>query len=134
MGTVAKSSITLVSISDAYSLSLTPNSCVIKADFDGSNPKLEHAYTIISAYCGDEKTPIEIDSSTIIKSNDNIECQLIKVDSYRYRLSIISLPVDILQGYIEIPVLSHFLLYAKVPCWIGFKIGKTIKQLLALLM
>ena len=106
MGTVAKSSITLVSISDAYSLSLTPNSCVIKADFDGSNPKLEHAYTIISAYCGDEKTPIEIDSSTIIKSNDNIECQLIKVDSYRYRLSIISLTVDILQGYIEIPVLS----------------------------
>lgn len=106
MGTVAKSSITLVSISDAYSLSLTPNSCVIKADFDGSNPKLEHAYTIISAYCGDEKTPIKIDSSTIIKSNDNIECQLIKVDSYRYRLSIISLPVDILQGYIEIPVLS----------------------------
>ena len=106
MGTVAKSSITLVSISDAYSLSLTPNSCVIKADFDGTNPKLEHAYTIISAYCGDEKTPIEIDSSTIIKSNDNIECQLIKVDSYRYRLSIISLPVDILQGYIEIPVLS----------------------------
>ena len=106
MGTVAKSSITLVSISDAYSLSLTPNSCVIKADFDGSNPKLEHAYTIISAYCGDEKTPIEIDSSTIVKSNDNIECQLIKVDSYRYRLSIISLPVDILQGYIEIPVLS----------------------------
>lgn len=106
MGTVAKSSITLVSISDAYSLSLTPNSCVIKADFDGSNPKLEHAYTIISAYCGDEKTPIEIDSSTIVKSNDNIECQLIKVDSYRYRLSIISLPIDILQGYIEIPVLS----------------------------
>lgn len=106
MGTVAKSSITLVSISDAYSLLLTPNSCVIKADFDGSNPKLEHAYTIISAYCGDEKTPIEIDSSTIIKSNDNIEYQLIKVDSYRYRLSIISLPIDILQGYIEIPVLS----------------------------
>ena len=94
MGTVAKSSITLVSISDAYSLSLTPNSCVIKADFDGSNPKLEHAYTIISAYCGDEKTPIEIDSSTIVKSNDNIEYQLIKVDSYRYRLSIISLPID----------------------------------------
>ena len=83
MGTVAKSSITLVSISDAYSLSLTPNSCVIKADFDGSNPKLEHAYTIISAYCGDEQTPIEIDSSTIIKSNDNIECQLITVDNYR---------------------------------------------------
>lgn len=106
MGTVAKSSITLVSISDAYSLSLTPNSCVIKADFDGSNTKLEHAYTIISAYCGDEKTPIEIDSSTIVKSNDNIEYQLIKVDSYRYRLSIISLPIDILQGYIEIPVLS----------------------------
>lgn len=106
MGTIAKSSITLVSISDAYSLSLTPNSCVIKADFDGSNPKLEHAYTIISAYCGDEKTPIEIDSSTIVKSNDNIEYQLIKVDSYRYRLSIISLPIDILQGYIEIPVLS----------------------------
>ena len=106
MGTVAKSSITLVSISDAYSLSLTPNSCVIKADFDGSNPKLEHAYTIISAYCGDEKTPIEIDSSTIVKSNDNIDYQLIKVDSYRYRLSIISLPIDILQGYIEIPVLS----------------------------
>ena len=61
---------------------------MIKADFDGSNPKLEHAYTIISAYCGDEKTPIEIDSSTIVKSNDNIEYQLIKVDSYRYRLSI----------------------------------------------
>ena len=97
MGTVAKSSITLVSISDAYSLSLTPNSCVIKADFDGSNPKLEHAYTIISAYCGDEKTPIEIDSSTIVKSNDNIEYQLVIDTGYPLYHSLLIYYKDILK-------------------------------------
>lgn len=106
MGTIAKSSITLVSISDAYALSLTPNSCVIKADFDGSNPKLEQASTIISALCGDEKAPIEIDSNSIIKSNSNIQYLLTKIDSYRYQLKIQSLPIDILEGYIELTVTS----------------------------
>ena len=58
MATIAKSSITLVSISDAYSVSLQPSNIVINADPYGNNAKLENAFTIISLYCGDIQVPI----------------------------------------------------------------------------
>ena len=35
MATIAKGMITLVNVNDAYSVSVTPNVCAIKADFDG---------------------------------------------------------------------------------------------------
>lgn len=106
MGTVAKSSITLSSVSDAYSASLTPTSCVIHADFDGSNPQLSNSYTTISVFCGDTKAPISISISDIVVSNENIGFDIVKVDDFNYMLSITSLHPSVLDGYIDVPVLA----------------------------
>ena len=106
MGTIAKSSITLTSISDAYSVALTPSSCVIHADFDGSNPQLTRAYTLISIFCGDIKVPISVNTAAIEKSDAGIGYSIVKVDDYNYKLSITSLATSILEGYIEVPVLT----------------------------
>jgi len=104
MGTIAKSSITLTSISDAYSVSMTPNSCVIHADYDGSNPQLERAYTILSVMCGDEKALMSADESNVVLSNDEITYSLVKIDDYSWKLSITGLPLSLLDGYIEVSV------------------------------
>ena len=58
MATIAKSSITLVSISDAYSVSLQPSNITINADCKGNNPELANAKTTISLFCGDIQVPI----------------------------------------------------------------------------
>lgn len=104
MGTIAKSSITLSSISDAYSVSLSPSVCVIHADFDGSNPVLTNAYTIISVYCGEVKVPFTI--KTITASQEGVAFHANATDSGNngYQLSIRGIPNDVLQGYIDIVV------------------------------
>lgn len=102
MGTIAKSSITLSSISDAYSVSLTPSVCVIHADFDGGNPVLTNAYTLISVYCGEVKVPFTVKSITA--SHDTIAFRGNKVDDNNYQLLIKGFSNDVLEGYLEIVV------------------------------
>lgn len=102
MGTIAKSSITLSSISDAYSVSLTPSVCVIHADFDGSNPVLTNAYTLISVYCGEVKVPFTVKSITA--SHETIAFRGNKVDDNNYQLLIKGFSNDVLEGYLEIVV------------------------------
>lgn len=102
MGTVAKSTITLTSISDGYSLSLSPSSCLIHADYDGSNPRLDNAKTTITVYCGDEKVAIQSVSATV--SSSNIGHTVVKKDDYTYILKIESLPISLLDGYVTLSV------------------------------
>lgn len=79
MGTIAKSTITLSSVNDGYSVLLTPGSCVIHADFDGSNPNLDIAQTTISVMCGDEKAVItSVDASGA--SSEDFSYQVSKKD------------------------------------------------------
>lgn len=104
MSTVAKASITLTSVSDAYSVSLAPSVCVIHADFDGSNPVLTNAYTVVSVYCGEAKVPFTILGAT--SSAQGVQFSSSKVDDYTYRISIDELASDILEGSIEFGVLA----------------------------
>lgn len=99
MSTVAKASITITAISDAYSVSLSPSACVIHADFDGSNPVLTNAYTLISVYCGETRVPFTISDS--IASSAEIQFEIVKIDDYTYRVNILQLPSNILDGSIE---------------------------------
>lgn len=104
MGTVAKSTITLTSISDGYSLSLSPSSCVIHADYDGSNPVLANAKTTINVYCGDTKVPIamgEVSTSDIV--NISASCRL--KDSYTLELTVLKLSTSVLEGYVSVDVI-----------------------------
>lgn len=48
MGVITKGEITLTNVNDAYTVSLTNSSCIINANFDGSNPDLSNAQTIVT--------------------------------------------------------------------------------------
>lgn len=60
MGVIAKGEITLSNVNDAYTVSLTKTSCVVNADYDGSNPKLDEAYTTISVKRGDKNNGLRL--------------------------------------------------------------------------
>lgn len=111
MATIAKSSITLVSISDAYSVSLQPSNITINADPYGNNPKLENAFTIISLYCGDIQVPISsasIVGSSLWEEGSNIhkqDCSL-EIVGNSVKLSITSIGNQ-LSGWREIEVITN---------------------------
>ena len=77
MAQLASADITLTAVSDACSVVLSPSSCAIHADFDGSNPILTHAYTDINVVRGDVKLAIDASNISIVgTSNQNITVQL----------------------------------------------------------
>ena len=104
MGIVAKSAITLVSVNDAYTLSLAPHSCIIKADFDGQHPQLGVAESVISVLCGDERMPISIAPTEVTSSHPEIKYTLSKTNDYQYRLCLTSIPVGITEGQLAFAV------------------------------
>lgn len=107
MAIIAQSSINIAAISDAYSVSLQPANVVVRADFDGSNPVLTNAFTIISLYCGDEQVPIEnieVTGSSLWGDAPyhNTDCELI-ASGLSYKLIISSIGSD-LEGWRDVNV------------------------------
>lgn len=102
MGCVAKGSITLNTVNDAYTVSLTKPSCVIHADFDGSNPQLSDAQTIISVSRGDKTIAFDCTiviitagvTATITAYNSNTE----------YSLVITNVPTAALEGSVTVHI------------------------------
>lgn len=101
MAIIAKGMITLANVNDAYSVSITPNVCAIKADFDGSNPTLDNAYCDISVLRGDVKVPFSI--KKIDLTHTGIEYDMTG-DSYNQHFALTSIPVDALSGSITIEI------------------------------
>jgi len=96
MATIAKGSITLVNVNDAYSVLFTPDSCAIKADFDGTHPDLENAFTDITVVRGEEKHTFKLELSGL--SNPTITYQQTAIDGYTKRIKLTSIPSDVLSG------------------------------------
>lgn len=96
MATIAKGSITLVNVNDAYSVLFTPDSCAIKADFDGTNPDLANAYTDITVVRGEEKHTFKLTLASF--SNSAITYQQTAVNGYTKRIQLTSIPSDVLSG------------------------------------
>jgi len=96
MATIAKGSITLVNVNDAYSVLFTPDSCAIKADFDGTHPDLENAFTDITVVRGEEKHTFKLKLSGL--SNPTITYQQTAIDGYTKRIKLTSIPSDVLSG------------------------------------
>lgn len=97
--------ITLTPLNDAFSASLSPNSCIINADFDGSNPKLDNAYTNVTLMHGDMFVPFDV--SLQATSNQSIQYNVTSIDSYTKRIKLTALPTDILSGYLEFELTSQ---------------------------
>ena len=110
MATIAKSSITLVSISDAYSVSLQPSNITINADPYGNNAKLEGAFTIISLYCGDLQVPIskgKVIGSSLWEEelSHKLDCNLETVNN-TLKLSITNIG-KALSGWREVEIFTN---------------------------
>lgn len=103
---IAIGEIQLIPVNDGLVLSMSPSSCVIKADYDGGNPDLDQAMTEISLLAGDAKIPFECEITEI--SNDVIKYSLTTVDSYVVRIRITSVPVDVLSGYIKFKLTTQY--------------------------
>ena len=101
---VARGYITIADTKDGVSVMLTPNSCVIHADYNGANPTLTNANTQITAYCGDELIPIEIQKTQITPSISGIGFTLTKLNMNTYQVKLTSIPDSELQGYLDIDV------------------------------
>lgn len=101
MATIAKGMITLVNVNDAYSVSVTPSACAIKADFDGTNPVLDEAFCDIAVVRGDTKVPFSITSSHA--SNNGITYEFSGTSILR-RMTLTAIPSNTLSGNVEINI------------------------------
>lgn len=105
MSELGRNGITLTAVSDACSVVFSPSSCVVHADFDGSNPVLTYAYTDINVVRGDVKLAIATSNITITsRSNNNITYSLTAIDTYTVRLQITAIPTTILNGSLGVKV------------------------------
>lgn len=103
MATIAKGMITLSSVNDAFSVSLNPNSCVINADWDGSNPRLDNAYTDIRVYRGD--VAVEFSQPVILGySNNAVTASVTKIDNQTWRIKFATIDTSSLNGKVNLKI------------------------------
>ena len=103
MATIAKGMITLSSVNDAFSVSLNPNSCVINADWDGSNPRLDNAYTDIRVYRGD--VAVEFSQPVILGySHNNVTASVTKIDNQTWRIKFATIDTSSLNGKVNLKI------------------------------
>lgn len=105
MGTIAKGEITLSPVNDAYTVLLTPSSCSISADFDGSNPNLTHAKGTITVKRGTKTVPFKVDSITT--SSAAIGVKWIPQEATTLPFAITDIPNTILDGYVKFHITTQ---------------------------
>jgi len=107
MSILAEGNITLTAVNDASSVLLTPGSCMIKADYDGSNPVLTNAYGDISLIRGENKVSLAGATVTVQSTSDpGITAQILNIDAYTKRVKITALATTILSGNIVVSVVT----------------------------
>lgn len=99
MSTIAKGEITLSPVNDAYTVLITPASCTITADFDGSNPHLDNAKGTITVKRGTLEVPFKI--TGIAKSSDTITVLYSDEQATTMPFAITQVGNTILNGYVD---------------------------------
>ena len=103
MSTIAKGEITLSPVNDAYTVSITPPSCIIKADFDGSNPRLQDTQGVITVMRGNKRVPFHLVAPHI--SVNGITFLLKEsLNSTALQVEITGLPRTISEGWISFDI------------------------------
>ena len=112
MSIIASGYISLSAIDDAYSVTLTPNNCVINSSYDGSGVDLDNAFSDIRVFRGNspEAFSIRLDSISDIR----ISYSVTDIDSISKRVRITSIPNDSTGGWISFiittAITSHVIL------------------------
>ncbi len=102
MGIIAQGIITLSSVNDAFSVSLSPSSCVINADYNGKNPKLTYAYSDIKVIRGE--VAVAFDMPKVVAKTNAATVDIIPIDDTTWRVQILSIPVSDLNGSFQLEI------------------------------
>lgn len=105
MPTIARGSITLSVLNDAFSVSLSPASRVVRAAFDGTvtDGELGNVFTNINVFRGDTPASFTVNSVTI--NGTGVTCSLQSLeDGCTQRLVVTSIPKDIASAEIAISI------------------------------
>lgn len=105
MGTIAKGEITLSPVNDAYTVLLTPSSCSISADFDGSNPNLTNAKGTITVKRGTKIVPFKV--KQVIYSNAGISASYPIQEVTALPFAMTQLANTILDGYVKFQIVTQ---------------------------
>lgn len=90
------------SVNDAYSVSLSPSSCVINADYNGKNPKLTYAYSDIRVIRGE--TAVPFDKPKFLSATNNSGGDIIQIDETTWRVQFTSIPETDLSGSVQFEI------------------------------
>jgi hypothetical protein len=102
MGTIAKGEITLNTVYDAYTVSITPASCTINTDFDGLNQDLDNAKGVITVKRGSKELTFHLDE--IRPSSTDITVEVSGDEGTEIGFEITYLSNQILSGYIDFDI------------------------------
>lgn len=102
MGTIAKGEITLSPVNDAYTVSITPASCPIRASYDGSNPQLSAAKGNISVKMGNEDVSFRVCRIQTSSADIEVECSRESAINVPFQLSAISTSDS--EGWVEFDI------------------------------
>lgn len=114
MGIIAKGDITLSPVNDAYTVAITPSSCVIKADFDGSNPQLSSSLCTITVKRGSIPVVAHIESFEYSSSVSTVSIIEPRGESISFILTAIDKTT--LEGWVDVNIAidDGFEYYTKV--------------------
>lgn len=105
MSTIAKGEITLSPVNDAYTVSLTPATCTIRADFDGSNPVLDNAKTVIVVRRGAKAVDFKVVAPHV--STSGIVFTYAKQPDKSIKVAITKIPSTILNGWVSFDIATE---------------------------
>lgn len=105
MSTIAKGEITLSPVNDAYTVSLTPATCTIRADFDGSHPTLDNANTTIVVKRGAKAVDFKVEVPHV--SISGIEFDYAKQPDKSIKVVITKIPSTILNGWVSFDIATE---------------------------
>ena len=102
---IAKGTITLSNLTDSLTVLISPSSCIISTDADGSNPDFTNAYADVTVARGN--TLVEFILTFVSASSQGIGYSITDTDNYHKRIAITALPNDVTSGLLSFNLVTQ---------------------------
>ena len=96
---IASDSIILTPVKDGLTISMSPASCSISADFNGGNQNIDKAFTDLNLFLGPKQLTFTL--SVVEISDARIKYSITDTDSFTKRFRLTTVPTDILTGHVK---------------------------------
>ncbi len=102
---IAKGTITLSNLTDSLTVLISPSSCIIRTDADGSNPDFTNAYADVTVARGN--TLVEFTLTFASASSQGIGYSITNTDNYHKRIAITALPDEVTSGVLSFNLVTQ---------------------------